>query len=356
LALTVNQKVKLKITQQFILAGVSLGIVYIFFEWGFSDIYHYVNGIAVGLLLGLLLSLLELYFFSRGAKKVKFIWLLALRTLLYSVLIIAIIFNVVVFSRMIREDTSYLVVVSGESFQTYLLGGRFIVAVVSTLIFAFSINFVRMISRKMGQGMLVSYISGTYYTPVHQARIIMFVNVIDSRKIVHELGSLKYHSFLNELFYDITSPVISNGGIIYEYVEDLMVISWAMDKGINRANCIRTYFEIKEAINQHKEKYLEKYGFIPDVQAALHTGSVVRAEIGEIKTQIVFHGDTMNTTARILKKGSELQIGLLVSDQLIHMIGLPPIYARKVVGEFTLTGKQEPIELTEIFDQVVKVA
>jgi adenylate cyclase len=356
LGLTVSQKIKLKVTRQFILAGVSLGIIYIFIEWGFSDIYHYFNGIAVGVLLGLLLSLLELYFFARGAKRMRFIWLLALRTMLYFIFIIAIIFNVVVVSRMFRENTGYLAVIGSESFQTYLLGGRFLVAVTSTLIFAFSVNFVRMISRKMGQGMLVSYISGTYYTPVHQARIIMFVNVIDSRKIVRELGSLKYHSFLNELFYDITSPVISNGGIIYEYVEDLMVISWAMDKGIHRASCIRTYFEIKEAINQHKEKYLEKYGFIPDVQAALHTGSVVRAEIGEVKTQIVFHGDTMNTTARILKKGGELQIGLLTSDQLTRMIGLPPIYARKVVGKFTLIGKQEPLELIEIFDQTLKVA
>jgi len=235
-------------------------------------------------------------------------------------------------------------------FQTYLFGGSFLTAVLFTLVFAFSINFVRMISRKMGQGMLKSYIQGTYYAPVHQARIVMFVNLVNSKKIVQELGPHKLHKFLNDLFFDFTIPVVTNSGIIYEYIEDLVVITWSIDKGLRRANCIRAFFDIQETINSNKEKYLEKYGFIPHIQAGLHTGSVVRAEIGEVKTQIVFHGDTMNTTARILEKCSELNLGLLASDQLIRMIGLPRIYSKRSVGEIELRGKQEPIKLFEVLD------
>ena len=74
--------------------------------------------------------------------------------------------------------------------------------------------------------------------------------------------------------------------------------------------------------------------------------------IGEVKTQIVFHGDTMNTTARILGKCNELKAGLLASDQLIRMIGLPRIYSKRSVGEIELRGKQEPIKLFEVIDYV----
>jgi adenylate cyclase len=351
LTLTVNQRVKLKITRQFVGAGIFLGIAYIFFEHGLTDIYHYINGIVVGVILGLILAFLELSVFARGAKKLKFIWLLALRTLLYFILIVVIIFNVVLFVSYIgRLHLGYLEAIRHAEFQEYLLGGRFMRAVVATLIFAFSINFVRMISLKMGQGMLLSYITGTYYAPVHQVRIIMFLNLVNSRKIVGKLGPLAYHNFLNDLFYDLTIPVVTNSGIIYEYIEDLIVISWSMDKGMRGASCIRAYFDVQETINLNKEKYLDRYGLIPHMRAGLHTGSVVRAEIGEVKTQIVFHGDTMNTTARILSKGKELEIGLLASDQLIRMIGLPRIYKKRLVGEISLRGKQEPIKLFEIID------
>ena len=216
MTLTVNQRIKIKITRQFVIVGILIGVVYIYFEHGFSGSFHYVNGVIIGFILGLLIALLELFVFARGAKRYKFIWLLALRTLLYFVLITVIIFNVVVFvTYMQRSGLSYMETMQDADFQNYLFGGRFLTAVISTLIFAFSVNFVRMVSRKMGQGMLVSYILGTYYAPVHQTRVIMFINVVDSKRIVHELGPKKLHSFLNDLFYDLTVPVVSNSGIIY---------------------------------------------------------------------------------------------------------------------------------------------
>lgn len=352
MALNVNQRSKLKITRQFVVSGIFFGIIYISIEHGRSEPYHYVVGVVVGILVGLLLAILELYFFARGAKRLKFIWLLALRALLYFVLITTIIFNVVVVTQMVLQELGYGEIITGDYINDYLTSGRFLNAVFAAMVLAFSINFVRMISRKMGQGMLVSYISGRYFSPVHQARIIMFVKVVDAKRIMHELGPLKLHEFLNELFYDYTTPLVTNRGILYEYIEDLAVITWSIDNGLRKANCIRTFFDIQETISANKEKYLEKYGFIPRIQAGLHTGSVVRAEIGEVKTQIVFHGDTMNTTSRILGKCKELKLGLLVSDQLIRMIGLPRIYAKKFVGDIELRGKQDPIKLFEVLDKV----
>lgn len=348
LGLTVNQKAKLKITRQFVVAGLFLGIAYIFIEWGIAELYHYILGAAVGSILGLLIATLELFLFSRGAKKLKFIWLLILRGLLFFTLITVVIFNGTVITQMIRNDTGYLETISAEYIQDYLSNNRFLRAVVYTLVFAFAVNFVRMISRKMGQGMLVSYILGTYYTPVHQTRIIMFLKVAESKEILRKLGSAKLHKFLNELYYDLSVPVVRNSGIIYEYIEELMVISWAMDKGLKNASCIRVFFDIQNTLKSKKEKYLVKYGFVPHVQAALHTGSVVRAEIGEVKTQIAFHGDTMNTTSRILYKCRELKLNILASDQLVRMIGLPRIYNKVSVGEIDLRGKQEDIKLFEI--------
>lgn len=332
--------------------GVILGIIYIFFERGFSSPFSYINGVVTGFILGLLIAILELFVFARGAKRFKFIWLLALRTLFYFVLVTVIIFNVAVVTQMIIDNIGYMAAIRGAHIQDYLSSGRFLTAVIATLGFSFIVNFARMISRKMGQGMLVSYIRGTYYRPVHQARIIMFINVVDSKKLAHDLGPHKLHRFLNDFFYDLTDPVVSNQGIIYEYIEDLVVITWAIDKGLRNAKCVRTFFDFKKALEFNAEKYLNKYGIAPKIKASLHTGSVVRAEIGEVKTQIVFHGDSMNTTARILSKCNQLKTDLLASEQLIRMIGLPRIYEKVSVGDIDLRGKQEPLKLFEINDKI----
>lgn len=346
--LTVNQRIKVKTTQQFVVAGVLLGLVYIFFSNGISEFYPFVNGAVVGLLVGVLLAILELTVFTRGARKLRFIWLLMFRTLIYFTLITIIIFNVVITSRMIREEMTYGDVLGDSKFHLYLTEGNFSVAVVYTLFFVFSINFVRMISRKMGQGMLLSYILGTYYNPVHQARIVMFVRLVDSKNISRKLGSLQFHKLLNDLFYDFTLPVISNRGIIFEYVEDLMVVTWAMNKGLVNAHCIRTYFDLRDILAENNEEYYRKFGFRPQLHASLHTGSVVRAEIGEVQTQIVFHGNTMNTASRILQKCIELNAGLLVSDHIIHMIGLPSEYAKSFVGDIEFKGKHDTETIFEI--------
>jgi len=249
---------------------------------------------------------------------------------------------------MIREEMTYGEVLADSNFHLYLLEGNFSVAVVYTLFFVFSINFVRMISRKMGQGMLLSYILGTYYRPVHQARIIMFVRLVDSKNISRKLGSLQFHKLLNDLFYDLTIPVISNRGIIFEYVEDLMVVTWSMNKGLENAQCIRTYFDLQDILVENKDEYYDKFDFKPKLHASLHTGSVVRAEIGEVQTQIVFHGNTMNTASRILQKCIELNAGLLVSDHIIHMIGLPGEYSKSFVGDIEFKGKNETETIFEI--------
>jgi adenylate cyclase len=97
---------------------------------------------------------------------------------------------------------------------------------------------------------------------------------------------------------------------------------------------------------------LVSYGFVPKLHASLHTGSVVRAEIGIVKSKIAFHGDTMNTTARILGECNKLKKSLIVSDLLIRMIGLPNIYSKDLIGEVNLRGKEESLKLFEIKDKI----
>lgn len=335
---------------QITIVGVVLGIAFIFFSYGSDAFYPYVSGAVSGLIAGFSISILELYIFTRGAKKITFIWLLTLKSAIYLILFSTIIFNVVVFSRISRLNMSYLEVLNDTTFQYYLTHGLFKIEVIYTLIFAYVINFTRMMSRKMGQGMLANYITGTYYKPVHEARIVMFIRIVGSRKLLDKQGPLSFHRFLNNFYFDVSNPAISRGGVIHEYVEDLMVITWPINKGLVNVNCIQTYFDIQKLIKLKTEKYNRLFGFEPRIQAGIHTGAVVISEIGEVKTQIVISGDTMNTTSRILDQCGVQKVDFLASDQILRMLGLPKNIHTIPVGEIKLKGKLESMALYGIKD------
>jgi adenylate cyclase len=53
-----------------------------------------------------------------------------------------------------------------------------------------------------------------------------------SRIIAEQLGDEKYHTLLKDFFADITIPIVENGGNIYQYVGDEVVIAWDIEEGI----------------------------------------------------------------------------------------------------------------------------
>ncbi len=335
-----------------VLAGTLLGLIYIIFSDGFGAVYPFVNGGVAGMLSGLIVAILELNYFPKVNKKRKFYLVLLIRTTTYFVLLTLVILAVVITSRMIRLDQGLTGVLVDPEFHEYLLKGDFPIAVIYTIVLALTINFTMMMSRKLGQGMLFNFVTGRYRKPVEEERIIMFMKVKNSDKFIEKLGDLHFYQFLNDFFDDITDSILSCKAIIYEYVDDLIVITWDMRRGLEDGRCIRAYFSATEDLELRKGEYFKEYGLIPFPYAAVHCGKVVRAEIGDVKSEIAFLGDTMNTTARILEKCVELQSSLLVSSTLAEHLRLPLIYNKSSKGSLFLRGKSDEIELFEIRDVV----
>ena len=348
MALSVNNIRRLIQGRNMVLLATFLGLLYVVFSDGFKEIYPFINGGIAGFIAGLVIATLELGFFSGGLRKRRFVYILILRTSLYFFFLTLLILNVLIVSRMIRLDQSYVKVLSDPAFQHYIFKEDFPIVVVYAIVFAFSVNFTRMMSRKLGQGMLLSYVTGTYRKPVTQERIVMFMKLQNSQEISEQLGSLNFYRFLNDFFYDITDSIIMHRGIIYEYVEDLIVVTWDINKGLTNSNCIRTFFHALEELELKKEAYFTKYKVIPKPYAAFHCGKLIRAEIGDVKSEIAFQGDVMNTTSRILKECEDLNATLLASAHLVLRLDLPVIYAANSKGKIKLRGKEEEVELYEI--------
>ena len=173
----------------------------------------------------------------------------------------------------------------------------------------------------------------------------MFLDLKSSTTLAEEMGPEAYYGLVNEFFRDISGPVLDNGGEIYEYVGDEVVLTWKEERGIRDASCIRVFFDIERIIEEKKRLYLDRFGVVPEFKAGVHVGEVMTAEIGDLKKGLVFNGDVLNTGARIEGECRRLGRRLLSSVELFERLTLPDGWTTEAMGPATLRGKSEPVEL-----------
>lgn len=201
------------------------------------------------------------------------------------------------------------------------------------------------ISDKFGQGLLWGVIIGKYHLPRKEERIFMFLDLKSSTTIAEQLGNEKYHEFLKSIFIDVTDPILQNRGEIYQYVGDEVVISWKMENGIMNNHCIRCFFDVREKLQSRKEKYVARFGVVPEFKAGIHFGKVIAGEIGIIKRDITYSGDVLNTTARIQSQCNVNNATLLASRDLMNLLKTENDLQAKALGSIELKGREEEVEL-----------
>jgi class 3 adenylate cyclase len=82
-----------------------------------------------------------------------------------------------------------------------------------------------------------------------------------------------------------------------------------------------------------------------NVRAGLHCGPLVTGEMGSVKKEIVFLGDTVNTAARIQDLCRQTGDRVLASADLIDRLELPPGVAKRSLGDLRLRGKGADLAL-----------
>lgn len=228
-----------------------------------------------------------------------------------------------------------------EAFNLVLLSNYIYWLVVTflTILFLF-------IRDKFGPITFINFLKGKYLRPKREERIFMFMDLKSSTAIAERLGEERYFNFLNDTFSIATPGILITQGEIYQYVGDEIVISWLVKNGVNRANCIRCYYEIIKLLEDKSVYFNETYGTQPIFKAGLHFGHVITGEMGIVKREIVYSGDVLNTASRIQSLCNEMNTDILISNNLMKQIDLKFLEKEfKSVGNITLRGKQQKIEL-----------
>ncbi len=222
------------------------------------------------------------------------------------------------------------------------------------LIISLLSNFLDELHRKLGRDAIYNLILGKYHQVKQEPRLFLFIDINNSTDIAEEMGEMEFSHFLQDFFYDISEPIARYFGRVYQYVGDEAVVTWPLKKGLRFAVCARCFFAIQKQIKRYEKQYLKRYGRVPEFKAALHGGNIVVSEVGKYKSEIAYHGDVLNTTARMLSKCHELVAEFIVSDYIVEKVEMPKYLYLESLGAFQLKGKQQELELYSLYLSVTK--
>lgn len=226
-----------------------------------------------------------------------------------------------------------------------LFSPNFLTILVYAIVVRFAFSFLTTVDRKFGPGNLWKLIIGTYHHPREEELIFMFLDLKGSTAYAERLGHVRFGELIQDCFIDL-SVVVDHRAQVYQYVGDEAILYWEIDDGLINANCLEAYFRFAHRLRDRGAYYHEKYGLSPVFKAGINIGKATVLEVGEIKREISYLGDVLNTAARIQDKcnvyNEELLIPEVLKNRLTTRLSAFDLFE---IGEVDLRGREEAIKL-----------
>jgi adenylate cyclase len=214
----------------------------------------------------------------------------------------------------------------GRSRITYALGQvTFYIALAFVLFGSVVFYTGSIVNKKFGKGMFIKILLGVYRKPIEEERLFMFIDLKSSTTIAEKLGNWDFSSLMQQIFLSVNYAVRNTSAEIYQYLGDGILMTWPASD-VNVREAIFLHFEIKRVIASESEIYKDKFGLVPEFKSGIHLGKVTAAEIGDIRKEVSYHGDVINTAARLESYCNTLGADIVISDVMaekVKMLKLP---------------------------------
>src|SRR6056297_3202979 len=211
-------------------------------------------------------------------------------------------------------------------------------------VFGFFNHLIRGTIKKIGRGNMRSWIFGFMNKPRENERIFMFLDMKASTSIAEKLGHKKFSHLVQDVFNDLA--VVDNyQAEIYQYLGDGAIISWRLKDGLRHNNCLKAYFAFASVIRKRRRYYKRRYKLEPQFKAGAHAGKVMVLQVGQIRREIPYNGDTINTAARIESVCNELNSSFLISENLKQQLKEPKEFTLTKKKEVELKGKRQKLDV-----------
>ena len=302
--------------------------------------------IFAGSLFGFMFWLIDINFEKILPHNSSFSKMILLKSLLYMLVLLTGSISYSFFEWLFQGSDKQLTEVLSEFFTDQIINTLVVYLFFSIVFILYS--FFQQLDLMFGKGELLKILTGHYYKPKEVRRIFLFIDLKSSTTYAEKLGHIKYSKLIQDCFADLSDAIVYNNANIYQYVGDEVVLTWSCEDGLRENNCIRSYFNFTERIKNNSDSYIEKYGFLPEFKAGANVGNVTIAEVGKLKKEIAYHGDAINTAARIQYKAGELGKSFVISEKLLNELSLEENFETKQLGHLELKGKKELINLYSV--------
>lgn len=319
------------------LIGALAGAAYSYFATaaaGGAVAYGVARGLLSGAVIGGLLTSLNVFVLEApirrgGVRRAPFLLHVASKSFVY--------LAVFLLGAWIGQ---WLVPIAGGGFEIGLSDLLYFIAI------SFVVSFLLDLNGLLGQNVLLNFVSGRYFQPRVEQRVMLMIDMRNSTSVAERLGEVDFHRLLNRFVGDLTGPIVVWKGQIHKYVGDELIVTWPLAAGLKDARCLRACFGAIGRLAELSPFYKREFGLSVDLRAALHCGPVVVGEMGTVKKEIALIGDTMNTTARIVDACRDSGELVLASAALMRRLtALPPGFDARPLGPIPLRGKKSPVEL-----------
>jgi len=201
----------------------------------------------------------------------------------------------------------------------------------------------------IGGEVFVNFLIGRYHRPVEEERIFLFLDVVGSTAFAETHGSLRAQEYLSAIFATLAEPVRRFQGSTDDYIGDMAMITWPMQRGLRDARCVDCLFAVRDRIEAEAAAWQARFGTVPRLRAALHGGSVVTAEVGVDRHKIAYFGDAVNVTSRVESLCRPLNVDILISqDLLARLPTLPEGVTARPLGSHALRGRAERLAVATL--------
>lgn len=231
----------------------------------------------------------------------------------------------------------------------FILNSTVLFFLIILFIGGFGYQLINVLFHQIGYAPLGKIMMGYYQKPREENMIFMFLDLQSSTTFAEKLGHKRYSYFIQDCFKCVSNSLLATSGRVYQFVGDEVVVSWNANKQKNFKRAVDFFCLYEEALNNRKAYFEEEYGLMPVFTASINGGKVMAAEVGEIKRELAFHGDVLNTAARIQKQCKTYKKQILVTDKFAENLQkISTDYHINYVDEVKFHGKDRMVKLYEV--------
>jgi adenylate cyclase len=271
----------------------------------------------------------------RRMRRLPLVAFFALKVLLYFVVIVA----GLVLSRVITFPLTHEAISADAAFRASIVYSA-IMSVIANLGFA--------MGGLLGFGTLKNLLTGRYVQPRREERAFLLIDMKDSTGLAERLGAIPFHELLNIFFRDVADAALECDAEIHKYVGDEAILTWPIGPALAAGECLICPFVARDLIAASSAQYCRRFGVVPEFRAALHCGEIVAGEIGDVRREIAYVGDTLNVAARLLDAAKTMGHDVLVSTDLLKRAPLPSDLKALPLPTLTVRGREAPLEISAL--------